>query len=734
MAQVFSGWRVDGKEGLRALSLLAVLEPRSQEPPGDKEARQLRETGRLAQSISDTLSDAIVLATPDGIITHWNPAAETMFGWKASEALGRPLSIFIPERFHAAHDAGMARVSAGGATKLFGKPVEIFARRRSGEELPVELSLARWAGDEKGRPTGYAAVIRDMSERRRLRDELQESRAFLDAIIDNLPSMLFVKDAVTGTYEVFNRAGETLTGRSRDAVLGHTDAELFPSASEGYRERDAIVSRTGEVTVFESDFERDDGEVLRVRTKRVLMEGKVGAPVILGIADDVTEQHRANRRIAYLASHDPLTALRNRSGVEDDFRSLREGLTTETVAMLAVDIDRFKAVNDLYGQSAGDCLLTAFAERLRTLLPQDAVAARIGSDEFLVLIPGRYAGDRAARFAAAVAAASANAFTLAGRKVYVSTSIGIALAEADDHDFDACCRNADRALARTKQQGRGGYSFFNPEMDEAATRRREMEVHLRAAIEADRIRLHFQPLVSLQSGRVEGFEALARWDHPEQGPVSPETFIPIAEESGLIVKLGRNVLSAAIKEAAGWAPPLHVAVNLSPAQFEDESLVPTIRNLLVRNDFAPARLVLEVTENLLIRDTAKALATLNELRSLGVRIAMDDFGTGYSSLAYFRMFPFDKVKIDRTFIHDMEDDPQALAIVQAIIGLGHGLGLSIVAEGVESDQQVEMLRNAGCTLIQGFHIGRPAPIEHFEGVVVTRGTEAETPSSRKFGT
>ena len=400
---------------------------------------------------------------------------------------------------------------------------------------------------------------------------------------------------------------------------------------------------------------------------------------------------------------------------------LLDGPANEPIAVLAMDLDRFKAVNDLYGHAAGDAVLSLVAERIRNLLPKDgAVAARHGGDEFLILIQNRHASDRAARVGAALIEALAEPFVVDGQTMHVGASIGIAITAGEDRDFEKSCQNADRALYRAKESGRMRVCFFDPAMDETATRRRELEVDLRTAIRNKNIRVDYQPLVSLETGRAEGFEALARWEHPELGKIAPDTFIPVAEESGLIVSLGALVLETAISEAVRWDPPLRVAVNLSPAQFQDRNLVNVIGSLLERSGLDPQRLELEVTESFLIRDTAKAIAMLEELRSLGVRIAMDDFGTGYSSLSYFRMFPFDKVKIDRSFIQDMGESPQARAIVQAVVGLGRGLGLSVLAEGVESEEQVEALRQEGCTFVQGFHIGRPAPIKHFDGILISR--------------
>ena len=384
------------------------------------------------------------------------------------------------------------------------------------------------------------------------------------------------------------------------------------------------------------------------------------------------------------------------------------------------DLDRFKGINDLYGHPTGDKILSLFAQRIKSIAPQRSIPARIGGDEFILMIPGRNASDRAARFAADLLESMSYPFALEDQAIYVAASLGVAVAGKDGSDFEVLCQSADRALYRAKRLGRGRFCFFDPSMDKAVTQRRELESDLREAILTDQITLCFQPLASLSSNEIEGFEALARWWHPERGEIGPDTFIAIAEESGLITQLGESVLDKAICEAASWDQPLRVSINLSPAQFRDENLVQSVSAAIDRHKFDPGRLELEITETFLMRDTVSAIQTLEQLKSLGVTIAMDDFGTGYSSLSYLRMFPFDKVKIDRTFVEDMIENPQSMAIVQAIIGLGQGLKLSIVAEGVETDEQVVSLRNQGCSIVQGFGIGKPQPIENFYGTLISR--------------
>lgn len=684
------------------------------------ELRQLRHVGRVSSLIADTISDALVVADADGIIRKWNSGAATMFGWSAEEAEGQSVSLIMPDRLKDARSDILHRVASGGGPHLAGKVIELTAKRRSGVEFPIEIALGRWTKEGTDRTAGFAAIIRDISDRKRLESERRRARVFLDEVVENLPAMLFVKNAETREYEFLNRAGEEVIGRPRDEIIGHTDEELFPELADGYVRRDDQVLATGKMFTFESDFENDRGEVRRMRTKRVLVQRDDQDPFILGISEDVTERHRAEQQLAHLALNDPLTGLRNRAGIERDFGQFSRRLGDEPAALISIDLDGFKAVNDGHGHAAGDGVLAEVAARVHALLPPRSVAARIGGDEFLVLSPGKNAGNRAANLARAIVKRLAEPYEMNGHFVTLGASVGVALLPADGEDFAVGCRSADRALYRAKETGRSRYCFFDPSMDEAAAQRRALEADLRAALERGELELNFQPLASLATGRIEGFEALARWTHPERGPIPPDVFIPIAEESGLIVDLGAWVLEQAVREAASWAPPLRIAVNLSPGQFQDARLVAKLGDLLAETGMDPARLELEITETMLIGDTAEALAVLRALRGLGVRIAIDDFGTGYSSLSYFRLFPFDKVKIDRSFVGEMTSSPQALAIVQAVIGLGRGLGLPVVAEGVETDEQLGALRAEGCDIVQGFHIGRPQPIANFEKVVLAQ--------------
>jgi diguanylate cyclase (GGDEF)-like protein len=452
-----------------------------------------------------------------------------------------------------------------------------------------------------------------------------------------------------------------------------------------------------------------------------------GAELRILAVRDISERKEAAERIAHLAFHDSLTGLPNRSVFVDHLARTvaRADESADPVAVLCVDLDGFKAVNDIYGHPAGDALLIAAAQRLRAAVRGHELVARLGGDEFAVVQAGGEQPGHAGLLAQRVVEALAEPFAIGSDTVRISASVGVALFPADPAAPESLVKNADMALYRAKADGRGTARCYEAAMDEALRRRRQLEADLRQAIGRGELSVHYQPLADLGSGSILGFEALLRWTHSSLGAIGPATFIPLAEESGFILKLGEWVLREACGEAARWTPALKLSVNLSPVQFTQGDLAAEVEAILAETGLDPTRLELEVTEGLLIKDAEKAIVILERLKALGVQISMDDFGTGYSSLSYFRMFPFDKVKIDQSFIRDMIDNPQARAIIRSVIGLGRGLGMPVVAEGVETAEQLDALRAEGCDQVQGYWISRPGPIGNFEGVVMDRGAAAE---------
>jgi diguanylate cyclase (GGDEF)-like protein len=428
--------------------------------------------------------------------------------------------------------------------------------------------------------------------------------------------------------------------------------------------------------------------------------------------EDVTDRRQVEARLAHMANHDALTDLPNRASLCAQLATALARVRRDGhLSVLSLDLDRFKSINDTLGHAIGDDLLKDVANRLRACLRETDLVARLGGDEFAIVQTEMTDPTDAERLARRVRDAITVPFEMHGQQILVDVSIGISVAPGDSLDADQLLKNADMALSGAKSDGAGTLRFFESEMDARVKARRTLEVDLRKAIAGGEFELYYQPLVNLERNEVCGCEALLRWHHPERGMVSPAEFIPVAEETGLIGPLGEWVLRTACNEAATWPDHVTVAVNVSPVQFKRETLVLTVISALAASGLPARRLAIEITEAVLMRDNEATLATLHQLRDLGVRIVMDDFGTGYSSLSYLRSFPFDKIKIDRSFINDLSKKGEAGVIVQAMTSLASNLNMTTTAEGAETEAQLDQIRALGCTEMQGFLFSRPARAE-----------------------
>src|SRR6478736_2489966 len=427
--------------------------------------------------------------------------------------------------------------------------------------------------------------------------------------------------------------------------------------------------------------------------------------------EDVTERQRSEDRIAHMARHDALTDLPNRvlllEQLNHEIKRVKRG---ECLAVLCLDLDQFKSVNDALGHHIGDELLRGCTRELD-------IVARMGGDEFAIIMTQMEQAADAATLSKRIRDSVIKPYQVEGHQIVTDLSIGISVAPMDAVESHELLRNADMALYDAKADGRGTFRFFEPEMNTRMKVRRELEMDLRKALATEQFELHYQPLVVLQTNDVNGFEALLRWNHPTRGMISPAEFIPIAEETGLIVPLGEWVLKTACDEAASWPEHIKVAVNLSPAQLNCRNLVTMVKTALEETGMPSRLMQLETTETVLLQNTFTTLATLHELRKMGVQIALDDFGTGYSSLSYLRSFPFDKIKIDRSFVSELATRDESMAIVRAVTGLGKSLGIVTTAEGVETDAQFELLRREGCTQAQGYLFSRPRPAAEVENML-----------------
>jgi diguanylate cyclase (GGDEF)-like protein len=461
--------------------------------------------------------------------------------------------------------------------------------------------------------------------------------------------------------------------------------------------------------------ELDDGRTIAIARQTLPDGGWVATH------EDVTERRQAEMKIAHMARHDALTDLPNRVLLRE---RLNEALARvehgERLAVLCLDLDQFKNVNDSLGHPTGDALLQAVAARLRSCAQDSDTICRVGGDEFFIVQTNIGDATDAARLARQIADAIRAPYDIHGHSVMIDASIGITLAPADGTDANELLKNADMALYGAKANGRGVYRFFEPTMDARMKERRILELALRKAFENGEFELYYQPVLNLDKGEVRCCEALIRWHHPERGMVSPAEFIPVAEDIGLIVPLGEWVIRQACADAAQWPSDVCVAVNLSPTQLVSKGLLPAVLGALASSRLPPQRLELEITEAVLMQNSEVTLRSLHQLRSLGIRIAMDDFGTGYSSLSYLRSFPFDKIKIDRCFINGLGDGSEADAIVRAVAGLAENLKMTTTAEGVETREQLDVVRRLGCTDVQGFYYSVPVPARDLEKLLAAQ--------------
>ncbi|WP_075214835.1 bifunctional diguanylate cyclase/phosphodiesterase [Mongoliimonas terrestris] len=547
-----------------------------------------------------------------------------------------------------------------------------------------------------------------------LNAEFQRQNERFDAALRNMSQGLLMLDASL-TVTVCNAQLCKLYGMSERVVRpGVTMRTLLEHYADvvGYTPAERARHIAGSLARFASrkpsvvHQTKPDGRIISVSYQPMADGGWVNT------YEDVTERRKAEERVAYLARHDTLTGLPNRSLCRERVEEALEALTMtrSSFAVLYLDLDRFKPINDTLGHHAGDAVLCGVAERLLKLIGPGDMVARLGGDEFAILSETASTPELAADLARRVITAVGEPFLIGAYQAGVETSVGIALAPADGEDADVLFKAADLALYRAKADGRGVHRFFEPSMGAAIRRRRLLEAELSAAIGTSQLELHYQPIIDLSTGRTTAYEALLRWVHPRQGAISPAEFIPVAEESGLIYTLGTWVLEQACRDAAGWPDDILVAVNLSPAQFLGGDITASVRAALDLAGLPPERLELEITESVLLRDSETTTRVLEDFDALGISIAMDDFGTGYSSLGYLRRFPFDVIKIDQSFVRDLATSADCRAIVTAIVGLGFSLGIDTTAEGVETEEQLILLKALGCTKAQGYAIGRPRPL------------------------
>ncbi len=650
--------------------------------------------------------DGIAAANADGRIVSTNWQFGQLYGLSPGEAAGLTLEAVVVKAWQ---DSGEAA------------PDQLLSHLRESQHFagaPFEVPLpgARWIRviervREGGARTGFhfdiSALKREQAALRAAGEEAQRSASHFRGIIEHAPSGMLVVDAEGRLVEA-NRAFRAALGEGADplgrplaALVAPEDAgvlaDVLAAASAGTPEDPGPAVR-------EMRFPRPDGSPIWARVSAVRLHLPPDSVSTLLQVEDITARREAERRVAHMARHDALTDLPNRTLFRERLDALlRQGAG----AILWLDLDRFKVVNDTLGHAAGDTLLCEVARRMRAVLGPDDTIARLGGDEFAVLLGN---GDplAASQAAGRLIEAMQAPVVVAGRPMHVGVSIGVVLAPCHGHDADTLMARADRALYSAKAAGRSTFRLYDPGMDAAVAEQHGLELDLRLGLERAEFELHYQPIVTAAERRVVCREALVRWRHPTRGLVSPGAFIPLAEATGLIDRLGTWILHRACRDAATWADGTRVAVNVSAVQVKHGPLIAAVRSALRESGLAADRLEIEITESLLIEGDAADL--LLALRRLGVRIALDDFGTGYSSLSYLRRFPFDAIKIDRSFIADIAN-PDTAAIVRAVVGIAAQLGASITAEGIETEDQFAAVRREGCTEVQGYLFGRPVPLD-----------------------
>jgi len=567
---------------------------------------------------------------------------------------------------------------------------------------------------------GWVSTHEDITERRRAEDELAAMKNFLDTIIQNMPVPIAIRDAQSRRFILVNRAYEAFVEKPREEIIGTTVfdhySEEVASGATGYDTQS--LESDGQIVTNEFTIDTKSNGRRVVFTTRIAVRDRNQQPqYIIAMINDITERKSSEAKIAQLAHYDALTDLANRNLFRDQIDQCLAKLRQQHAgfAVFLLDLDRFKAVNDALGHQAGDALLREVAGRIKASIRGVDVAARLGGDEFALIVqPGDGTlADSAAALAANLIDAISMPYEIEGQTIAVGCSIGVALAPEHGEKSDQLLKNADLALYKSKEAGRNCFHLYREEFKDEADRRDALENDLRTAIWREEFELFYQPIIEVETGKVRAVEALMRWRHPTRGLIAPNHFIPLAEETGLIVALGEWAINKACQDATRMPADVTVSVNLSPIQFAKSSLVDAVILALVESQLPPERLELEITENVLLKETETNLEILRQLKNLGVSIALDDFGVGYSSLGYLTSFPFDKVKIDRSFVEKL-DRAESKAVISSIVQLSHSLHLITTAEGIETPAQFEEIKALGITLCQGYLLARPAPLAEID--------------------
>lgn len=690
--------------------------------------RALRENEERKSSILASALDGIITIDAEGKVIEFNPSAREMFGYTDEEVQGKSVAdLIIPPEFRDAHSKGMKRYLETGKSDILSRRIELTALRKNGEVFPVELTVAPI---EQGDHKIFTAFLRDLTERKAAEESLRK----LSAAVEQSPVSVVITDT-EGTIEYVNSTFTEVTGFQPEEAIGQTPGilksgntpeavydELWSTIKAGLQWQGELNNKkkNGELFweyVIISPIKNVDGDITH----------------FLAVKEDVSLRKEYEERLLHQANYDDLTDLPNRLLAMDRLAqaataAARDG---ESVALLCVNLDNLKKVNDVLSHAAGDQVLQETAKRITRNVQSGHTVARLGADEFLVILPGIKAGVFAEVVAQRILNACAEPYMAEGNEFRLSARIGVTISPNDGTDPNVLLRNAHAAMVRAKEKGGNTYRFFTSAMDQESLDRLHMENLLRRALDNEELFVHYQPLVKVGTGEVIGAEALVRWENPELGFVPPDKFIPLAEATGLIVPLGAWVLETACQDAKAWQPEdgsvFRIAVNFSALQFQESGILDVVGAALEKAGLAPECLEVEVTERLVMDEEAQSTAVLHGLSTLGAGLSIDDFGTGYSALGYLKRYPFDTLKIDRSFVQEVNSNPEDAALANAIIAMAHGLGLKVIAEGVETQDQLSYLRFQGCDFAQGYLFSKPLSREAFSDYLNgTLGKERST--------
>ncbi len=679
------------------------------------ERKQAEEKTRTSEkelsAILDSMQDTYYRIDTEGYLIRVSPSVQKLLGYSLQQLLGTKLAdLYVDTQGREKFLAEMEK--RGGAIENY----EAQLRHKDGSIVWISAN-AHYIRDGQGNLIGIEGNARDVS----LLKSTEDLRSRFGRILDNSTNEIYIFNAETMHFTQVNRGARQNLGYAVQEIKELTPLDLKPDFTQESFAELIKPLRQGkqDQVIFQTRHLRKDGSLYPVEI-RLQLSHKESPPVFVAFVMDITERTQIEEQLQYMAHHDALTALPNRVLFTDRLsQSLAHAeRRDQLVAVLFMDLDRFKLINDTMGHDFGDRALQTLAERLNKCVRAGDTVARLGGDEFAIVLEDIASADDVVHFARKILSGLSQSFLLDEREFFITTSIGISLFPMDGKDTETLLKHADIAMYRSKDQGRNTYQFYSSDMSAKTFERLSMETNLRHALERKEFILYYQPQIDLLSGRVTGVEALLRWQHPDLGLIMPSEFIPILEDTGLIIPVGEWVLHNACLQAQAWnnaeLKPLRMAVNLSSRQFNELKFIDMMGRVLEDTGLKPSLLELEITESILMQNVGTTVSTLNAINNMGIRLAVDDFGTGYSSLSYLKRFPIDTLKIDQSFIHDIMQDPGDTTLVEAIIALGRALHLNIIAEGVETEAQVDFLKSHNCDCMQGYLFNSPQAAQDLE--------------------